>query len=69
MSANETTFYQLRLYSLTVRNSTVLITPLIEVSNTLSYKDVEVISVSLTEDLLPAESLTKTAFPRCFLLV
>ncbi len=36
---------------------------------TLSYKDVEIVSVSLTEHLLLAKTLAKTAFLRCFLLV
>ena len=31
-------------------------------SRTLSYKDVEIVSVSLTEHLLLAKSLAKTAF-------
>ncbi len=35
----------------------------------LSYKDVEIVSVSLTEHLLLAKTLAKTAFLRCFLLV
>ena len=64
MSANETTFHtSCVLHSLTVYSSTVLITPLVEGSITLSYKDVKIISVSLTEHLLLVESLTKTAFP------
>lgn len=64
MLANDTTFHtSCVLHSLTVYNSTVLITLLVEGSITLSYKDVEIVSVSLTEHLLLAESLTKTAFP------
>ena len=63
MLANETTFDTSCVpHSLTVYNSTVLITLLVEGSITLSYKDVEIVSVSLTEHLLLAESLTKTAF-------
>ena len=56
-------------YSLVFYNSTVLITLLIGVCITLSYKDVEIIPVSLTEHLLLTESLAKTAFLWCFLLV
>lgn len=41
------------------------------VSRTLIYKDVEIVSVSLTEHHLLAKSLVKKAFLwlRCFLLV
>jgi hypothetical protein len=70
MTANKTTSRtSCVLYSLAVYNSTVLITPLIGGSIKLSYKDVEIISVSLTEHLLLGESLVKIAFLWRFLLV